>query len=133
MLKMINRTNEIGKIKAELFRKAYENNKLEDMKQYFEPSFIHYFYLDVALEEGKESIVKFFIDKGVFPSLYSNQMARINGFSKLANYVDSQCDFRNKIDVGKLYHLYDRDKKKMIWTNDLIPIDYKYQLPSTKK
>jgi hypothetical protein len=112
--------------KSHLFESAYYNNNINDMHQYYEPSLKDNYFIDVALEEGKMDIVNFFLNKGAKPSLYANQMARINGFSLLANQIDSLTDFRNKVNVKDVYWKYDRLNKTMYWSNPLIPNEFKY-------
>jgi hypothetical protein len=112
--------------KYELFESAYNNNNINDMHKYYEPSLKDNYFIDVALEEGKIDKVNFFLNKDVKPSLYANQMARINGHNILANQIDSLTDFRNKVNVKNVYWNYDRSNKTMYWSNPSIPNEFKY-------
>jgi len=112
--------------KSELFESAYYNNNINDMHQYYEPSLKDNYFIDVALEEGNVDIVYFFLNKGAKPSLYANQMARINGHNLLANQIDSLTDFRNKVNVKNVYCKYNQSNKTMYWSNPSIPNEFKY-------
>ncbi len=112
--------------KTELFESAYYNNNINDMYKYYEPSLKDNYFIDVALEEGKVDKVNFFLNKGVKPSLYANQMARINGHNQLANQIDSLTDFRNKVNVKNVYWKYNQSNKTMYWSNPSIPNEFKY-------
>ena len=111
--------------KKELFNQAFIENDLGKMEEYYSPSNLDNYYIDIALEEGNLNKVNFFLDKGAKPSLFANQMARINGYNKLANQMDTMTDFRNKASVYSVYRNYDRSNKKMNW-NPIVPEDFKF-------
>ena len=109
----------------ENFNIAFHNNDLESMEKYYTETHRNNYYLDVALDEGKTELVQFFLNKGVKPSLFANQMARSNGYNKLATKVESQADFRNKVNIQNVYYNYDRHNKSMNW-NIVVPQDFRY-------
>lgn len=107
------------------FEIAYHNKDIKNMEKYYVPSSRDNYFIDVALEEGNKDIYNFFVNKGVKPSLFANQMARINGYNKLANEVESYINYRNKINVKSVYNTYDRYNKSMQW-NSIIPNDFRF-------
>lgn len=60
--------------KLNQFELSFSEQNLNDMEMNFQANHRNYFYLDSALEEGKEKIVDFFLAKVVRPSLFANQM-----------------------------------------------------------
>jgi len=109
----------------EQFDIAFHNNDLESMEKYYTDTRRNNYYLDIALDDGKYDLVHFFLNKGVKPSLFANQMARINGFNKLATQVESQTDFRNKVNIQNVYYNYDRHNKSMYW-NTVVPEEFRF-------
>lgn len=93
-----------------------------DIQQYYLPGFLNYFYLDSALEEGNEIVVNFLVQKGYKPSLFANQMARINGHISLATKIESCIGYRNQVSIKNVYYNLN---KPFSW-NTVIPIEYRF-------
>lgn len=107
------------------FEIAYHNKDIKNMEKYYIPSSRDEYFIDVALEEGNKDVYNFFANRNVKPSLFANQMARINGYNKLANEVESYTDYRNKVNIKSVYNTYDRYNKTMNW-NYIIPNDFRF-------
>jgi hypothetical protein len=105
-----------------------EAMKIEDfvkMDENFQPNNRNNFYLDVALEEGKDKIVDYFIEKGYQPSLFANQMARLNGYTALSNKIESYVKYRNKINIKDVFYTYDSKMKSIYWS-PVIPVEHRF-------
>lgn len=107
------------------FDVAFNNNNLENMEKYFVNSPKNNFYIDISLEDGNTDIVNFFLNKGVKPSLFANQIAKINGYNDLANKIESYYGYRNMVNIKNVYYTFDRTDKKMIW-NPIIPQEFRF-------
>jgi hypothetical protein len=104
---------------------AFHNNDLINMEKCFTNSPRNNYYLDISLENGNTSLINFFLAKGIQPSLFANQMARINGFHNIANYIDSCTNFRNNINIKNIYYNYNKNHKKFYW-DPIIPHEYRF-------
>lgn len=111
--------------KIELFHLAFLKNDIQTMDKMFVSSPRNNYYIDVSLEEGRKDVTNLLLSKGVKPSLFALQMAKINGHDGLAMNVEGQCDMRNKVDIKKVYYLYDRYNKTFSWS-PIIPNTYRY-------
>lgn len=79
--------------------------------------------IDVSLESGKNNITKELIKKyNCKPSLYSVQIAIINGFENLAYWVLENAELRNHTGIWTIHYDY-----KYGW-NAVIPHAYRYDL-----
>ena len=102
---------------------------INGLKDYIDkqPDQNFYCYVDIALEEGKEDLVKFLVmnfkDAAAY-SLYAKQMAMINGHLKLALWVEKFGILRNnKIDIRTVHYNYDTRS----W-DSCIPESYQYKI-----
>lgn len=107
------------------FEEAMKSHNFIKMDQNFQPNNRNNFYLDVALEEGKDKIVEYFIQKGYQPSLFANQMARLNGHTGLSNRIESYGGYRNKINIKDVFYTYDRKMKSIYWS-PVIPVEHRF-------
>ncbi len=107
------------------FCEAFEEGNISSMETYYIPSELDNYYIDTALEQGKKKQVDFFLNKGVRPSLFACQMARVNGFDGLANHVESFTKFRNQVSLSSFYKTYDPKEKKIVW-KPIIPDCHRY-------
>jgi len=107
----------------------FEENNVSQMEKIFRDKRLPLcgYYLDVALENGKEDMAKMLVLKGACqPSLYAKQMAHINGHHKLAFWMDAYSTQRNDTTIGTIYQKYDRTTKQTTWS-DTIPEKYRYE------
>jgi hypothetical protein len=111
--------------KLTLFESAIRDQDLARMDEYFQETRRNNYYLDVALEEGKEKIVDYFLNKGYQPSLFANQMARLNGHISLSNKIESYIQYRNKINIKDVFYKYDSKIKSIYWS-PLIPLEHRF-------
>jgi hypothetical protein len=95
------------------------------MEKYFVDSKLNPYYMDVSLEEGWQEGFDFFASKGVKPSLYATQMARINGFHQLAMKSESYQELRNKVSIKNVYYKFNSKNKTMEW-NPIVPPNFRF-------
>jgi hypothetical protein len=107
------------------FELAFYSKDIKNMEKYYVPSSRDNYFIDIALDEGNKDVYNFFANRNVKPSLFANQMARINGYNQLASEVESYTDFRNKVSVKDIYYKYDRTNKSMRW-NPYVPNEFRF-------
>lgn len=80
-------------------------------------------YIDKTLEDGNDKMAKFLVmEFRCQPSLYAKQMAHVNGHHKLAFWMDSFAELRNKTDISSVHY----DNKTKQW-NKSIPEEYRFK------
>jgi hypothetical protein len=82
------------------------------------PGYLGY-YIDVATEEGDIEMVKYLVSKGAVPSLYSKQMATINGHDKTVFTLDMLTSTRNNVGIHLVH--YRRDSHKRLVWDSVVP------------
>jgi hypothetical protein len=83
------------------------------------------YMVDVSLEEGDDEITKHLIlNYKAKPSLYAKQMAEINGYIKLAKFVETFCELRNNVSIASV-HCKINDKHGINW-NYCIPEQFHF-------
>ncbi len=104
---------------------AFDNDDTTTINEHFNeiPKSMYNYFIDVALEDGREKMTKFLLSKNIMPSLYAKQIAEINGHISLAKYVESYFDFRNRINIKNVHS--NLVGSQYIW-NQNIPNEYRY-------
>lgn len=110
---------------------SYKENDIEKMKflnQQFNVSLPTQgnYHVDVAVENGNEQMAKFLVSEfNCQPSLYSKQMAEINGHVGLAQYMNSFVGQRNDTSVAIVHRRYNDKTKQFVW-DSCIPKEFQF-------
>lgn len=103
-----------------MFEQALRTQNMNKLEELYQSNPRNNYYLDISIEEGNLEIADFFIQKGIKPSLFALQMARINSHHSLANKIESIADLRNKVNIKSVYWKYLPKNKSTYW-NDIVP------------
>lgn len=119
------------KLSKILLHDAYEKNDISRLEYLIDnfklelPTNGNY-HIDKAIEEGNMTMTQFLVNKlNCQPSLYSKQMATINGHTSLVNWVDTYTMQRNDISIASVHRRFNKLSNTFIWS-ECIPLQYQY-------
>jgi hypothetical protein len=116
----------VDNIEFNLFREDlneyFDNNDIDKLEKYDNMRGYCNLFVDTSLEEGNVEMTKLLINKfKCEPSLYSKQMAHINGHHKLVFWTEAYGKQRNDTDIKSIHYNY----KTNTW-HDCIPEEFRY-------
>jgi hypothetical protein len=109
-------------IESDSIKKYFDNNDINKLEKYDTLKGYCNLFVDTSLEEGNVEMTKLLINKfKCEPSLYSKQMAHINGHHKLVFWTETYGKQRNDTDIKSIHYNY----KTNTW-HDCIPEEFRY-------